>query len=165
MGGAIAEGNWTPAAEFNIWVDPDAAAVVFGSGLPITMIGLDVTHRARFRPADVERLAALGTPVARVFADLLAFFTRFHADRYGWDGAPIHDAVAVAHLAMPGLVRTAPYRVEVVTEGEIGRGRTVVDTRGVAGPPPNVEVGLDLDRDRFVDLVIDAVDLVGRGAP
>ena len=162
MGGAVAEGNWTAAAEFNIWVDPDAAAIVFRSGLPITMIGLDVTHRARFRPHDVDRLASLDTPVARVFADLLRFFTRFHAERYGWDGAPIHDAVAVAHVAMPGLVRTSRYRVDVVTEGEVGRGRTVVDTRGVAGPEPNVEVGLDLDRDRFVDLVIDAVAEVGR---
>ncbi len=161
MGGAIAEGNWTAAAEFNIWVDPEAAAIVFESGLPITMIGLDVTHQARFRPEDVERLAALGTPVATVFADLLRFFARFHDERYGWDGAPIHDAVAVAHLAVPGLVRTARYRVEIDTGSAPGRGRTVVDTRGVAGPEPNAEVGLELDRAAFVDLLIDAVDRVG----
>jgi pyrimidine-specific ribonucleoside hydrolase len=161
MGGAIREGNWTPAAEFNIWVDPEAARVVFESGLPITMIGLDVTHQARFRTADIARLEALDTPVARVFADLLRFFARFHLDRYGWDGSPIHDAVAVAHLAVPGLVRTAPYHVAVETAGELTRGRTVVDTRGVPGPRPNALVGLEIDRDRFVDLLIDAVRTVG----
>ena len=111
------EGNWTPAAEFNIWVDPEAARIVFRSGLPITMVGLDVTHRALFREPDIERLVALGTPVARVFADLIRFFARFHAERYGWDGSPIHDAVAVAHVAVPGLVRTERYHVDVETAG------------------------------------------------
>jgi pyrimidine-specific ribonucleoside hydrolase len=160
MGGAIAEGNWTPAAEFNIWVDPEAAAIVFESGVPITMIGLDVTHQARFRPRDVDRLEALATPAGRVFADLLRYFSRYHAARYGWDGAPIHDAVAVAHLAVPGLIRTASYHVAVETHGQLTRGRTVVDTRGVrdgSGPVPNAEVGLAIDRDRFVELVIEAV--------
>ena len=134
MGGAVREGNWTPAAEFNIWVDPEAARIVFRSGLPITMVGLDVTHQAIFRDTEVDQLDALGTPVSRVFADLLRFYARFHRERYGWDGSPIHDAVAVAHVAVPGLVTTEPYRVDVETTGEITRGRTVVDTRGVAGP-------------------------------
>ena len=157
MGGAMREGNWTPAAEFNTWVDPEAARIVFRSGLPITMVGLDVTHRALFREPDITRLLALGTPVARVFADLLHFFARFHADRYGWDGSPIHDAVAVAHVAVPGLVRTERYHVDVETTGEITRGRTVVDSRGVPGLPRNVDVAIEIDRDRFVDLLIEAV--------
>jgi pyrimidine-specific ribonucleoside hydrolase len=157
MGGAMREGNWTPAAEFNIWVDPEAARIVFRSGLPITMVGLDVTHKALVREPDIERLLALGTPVARVFADLLRFFARFHLDRYGWDGSPIHDAVAVAHVAVPGLVRTERFHVDVETTGEITRGRTVVDSRGVPGLPGNVEVALEIDRDRFTDLLIEAV--------
>jgi pyrimidine-specific ribonucleoside hydrolase len=161
MGGAIAEGNWTPAAEFNVWVDPEAARAVFRSGIPITMIGLDVTHRALFRSSDVDRLDELGTPVASVFADLLRFFARFHAERYGWDGSPIHDAVAVAHLAVPGIVTTRRYHVDVETGGELTRGRTVVDTRGVPGHEPNAEVAVDIDRDRFVDLLIDAVASFG----
>ncbi len=161
MGGAIHEGNWTPAAEFNIWVDPEAARIVFRSGSPITMIGLDVTHRAVFGEADVARLEALGTPVSAVFADLLRFFARFHADRYGWDGSPIHDAVAVAHLAVPALVETIPYRVDVETAGELTRGRTVVDDRGVPGPPPNADVAVAIDRQRFVDLLIEGVATVG----
>ena len=157
MGGAVREGNWTPAAEFNIWVDPEAARIVFRSGLPITMVGLDVTHQAIFRDTEVAQLDALGTPVSRVFADLLRFYARFHRERYGWDGSPIHDAVAVAHVAVPGLVTTEPYRVDVETTGEITRGRTVVDTRGVAGPPPNADVALGIDRERFVGLLVDAI--------
>ena len=157
MGGAMREGNWTPAAEFNIWVDPEAARIVFRSGLPITMVGLDVTHQALFGSADVERLLALGTPVAKVFADLLGFFARFHRERYGWDGSPIHDAVAVAHIAVPGLVRTERFHVDVETTGEITRGRTVVDSRGVPGPAKNVDVALGIDRARFVDLLVEAV--------
>jgi pyrimidine-specific ribonucleoside hydrolase len=157
MGGAMREGNWTPAAEFNIWVDPEAARIVFRSGLPITMVGLDVTHTALFREPDIERLVALGTPVARVFADLLHFFARFHAERYGWDGSPIHDAVAVAHVAVPGLVRSKRYHVDVETTGELTRGRTVVDHRGVPGPAKNVEVALEIDRAWFVDLLVEAV--------
>ena len=102
MGGAMREGNWTPAAEFNIWVDPEAARIVFRSGLPITMVGLDVTHQALFLDGDVERLVALHTRTADVFADLLRFYARFHRERYGWSGSPIHDAVAVAHVALPG---------------------------------------------------------------
>ena len=157
MGGAIREGNWTPAAEFNVWVDPEAARIVFRSGLPISMMGLDVTHQARFTLDDVARLESVGTHAAAVFGGLLRFFVRFHADRYGWDGAPIHDAVAVAHVAIEGLVETAMYDVDVETTSELTRGRTVVDTRGVAGEPPNVEVGLAIDRIRFVELLIDAV--------
>jgi pyrimidine-specific ribonucleoside hydrolase len=163
MGGAIREGNWTPAAEFNIWVDPEAARIVFRSGLPITMIGLDVTHQAIFGEPEVARLEALGTPVAAVFADLLRFFARFHAERYGWSGSPIHDAVAIAHLAVPGLVETRAYRVDVETTGELTRGRTVVDDRGVPGPPPNADVAVAIDRARFIDLLIDAVAAIGNG--
>ncbi len=144
------EGNWTPAAEFNIWVDPEAARIVFRSGLPITMVGLDVTHTGAL-PATRRSTGSTrsGTPVARVFADLLRFYARFHHERYGWDGSPIHDAVAVAHVAVPGpRQRPQPYRVDVETTGEITRGRTVVDSRGVPGPAPNADVALGIDRAR-----------------
>lgn len=157
MGGALGEGNTTASAEFNIWADPEAAAIVFEAGRPLTMIGLDVTHQAIVTSADAARLAALGTRPGRVFADLLEFFGRFHRERYGWDGSPVHDAVAVAHLAQPGLVRTEAYRVDVETAGELCRGRTVVDVHGTSGRPPNAEVGLAIDRPRFVDLLVEAV--------
>jgi pyrimidine-specific ribonucleoside hydrolase len=161
MGGAITEGNSTASAEFNIWQDPEAARIVFDCGRPVTLMTLDTTHQALFRAADVERLERLGTRVAAVFADLLRFFSRFHAQRYGWDGSPIHDAVTVAHLAVPDLVRTAAYRVDVETTSELTRGRTVVDLYAQTGRPPNVDVGRDIDRERFVDLLIEAVAAVG----
>jgi pyrimidine-specific ribonucleoside hydrolase len=159
MGGAMRAGNWTPAAEFNIWVDPEAARIVFRSGLPITMAGLEVTHKALFGWPEIARLDALGTRVGTVFADLLRFFVKFHIERYGTADTPIHDAVAVAAVATPGLVGTRRYHVDVETTGELTRGRTVVDDRGqtLTGLEPNVDVALDIDRAAFADLLIDAV--------
>ncbi len=101
MGGAIAEGNMTPAAEFNIWADPEAAQIVFHAGIDTTMIGIDVTHRALTTPARVERLRAAGA-IGAFAAELVDFFTIFHRETYGWEGAPIHDAVAVAQVHAPG---------------------------------------------------------------
>jgi pyrimidine-specific ribonucleoside hydrolase len=163
MGGAITEGNMTASAEFNIWQDPQAARIVLECGRPITLMTLDVTHQALFNEADVVRLEALGTRPARVFAGLLRFFTRFHRERYGWDGCPIHDAVAVAHLALPDLVSCAPFRVDVETASELTRGRTVVDLYHQTGRPPNADVGRTIDRERFIDVLIEAVRTVGEG--
>jgi len=161
MGGSLGEGNTTASAEFNIWQDPEAASIVFTSGIPISMMGLDVTHRALFLEADVARLAAIGTPLARVWVELLHFFAAYHRRRYGWDGSPIHDAVAVAHLAVPGLVTTELLRVDVETGGALTRGRTVADREGLQGLPANVEAGMDIDRGRFVDLLVDAIASFG----
>jgi pyrimidine-specific ribonucleoside hydrolase len=161
MGGSLGEGNRTAAAEFNIWQDPEAAAIVLGSGIPISMITLDVTHQALFLEPDVARLEALGTRIAGIWVDLLRFFAVYHRKRYGWDGSPIHDAVAVAHLAVPGLVTTRPLRVDVETTGELTRGRTVADPEGLGGLPANVDVGVDIDRGRFVDLLVEAIASYG----
>jgi len=155
MGGSLGEGNITPAAEFNFWVDPEAAAIVLAGSRPTVMMGLDVTHQALLTEADMARMEDLGTPPARVFADLLRFFARFHAERYGWDGAPIHDAVAVAHLLGRDLVSTTPFRVDVQPAGE-QRGRTVA-TRAAEGDPRAVEVGLTIDRPAFVELLLAAM--------
>ena len=157
MGGAVGEGNTTASAEFNIWADPEAASIVFDAGRPVTMIGLDVTHQAIVTTADAGRMAELGNRTGQVFAGLLEFFGRFHRERYGWDGSPVHDAVAVAHLAVPGLVRTEACRVDVETTGELTRGRTVADRHDLSGRGPNAEVGLEIDRARFVDLLVEAV--------
>jgi pyrimidine-specific ribonucleoside hydrolase len=157
MGGSIGAGNWTPSAEFNIWVDPEAAAIVFDSGLPIAMIGLDVTHQAIMTLADADRLAGLGNRTGAAFADLLRYFARYHRDRYGWDGAPIHDAVAVAHVLGLGLVETRRGRVDVETVSELTRGRTVVDFEGRTSRPANADVGVALDRRRFIELLVEAV--------
>lgn len=156
MGGAVGAGNWTASAEFNIWVDPHAAAAVFGSGLDVTMIGLDVTHQAVVPVAHTDAWADLGE-AGRIFAGLFRFFARFHRERYGWDGSPIHDAVVVAHLVEPEIVTTQPYRVDVETESQLTRGRTVVDLEGLRGLPPNAEVGTTIDAPRFIGMLDEAL--------
>jgi inosine-uridine nucleoside N-ribohydrolase len=160
MGGSIAEGNMTPAAEFNIWCDPEAAARVFSSGLDVTMIGLDVTHKAILGPAVEERLRAAGR-IGAFVAELNVFFTRYHAQTYGWSGAPIHDAVAVAHVIRPGLVETKHRNVEIELESELCRGRTVVDLWNRTERAPNAQVGVDLDPEAFFDLLVERIASLG----
>jgi inosine-uridine nucleoside N-ribohydrolase len=160
MGGAIAEGNVTPAAEFNIWADPEAAARVFTSGIDLTMIGLDVTHKALFRPADSERLAATGR-TGTLVSELFGFYQQFHSEQYGWDGSPVHDAVAVAHVIRDDLVTTADRGVIVDTGGELSRGRTYVDLWGRAGWEPNTHVAVDIDAQGFVDFLVERIASLG----
>ena len=160
MGGAIAEGNVTPAAEFNIWADPEAAARVFTSGVDLTMIGLDVTHRALFRPADSERVAATGR-TGKLVAELFAFYQQFHSQQYGWDGSPVHDAVAVAHVVRSDLVETALRGVVVDTGGELSRGRTYVDLWHRAGWEPTVHVAVEIDAQGFIDFLVERIASLG----
>ena len=156
MGGAIGLGNVTPAAEFNLWVDPEAAARVFTSGVPLTMTGLDVTHRALIGPPQIERLAQAGT-AGRLVADLYDFYVRHHRQRYGWEGAPVHDAVAVAEVIDPSLLETAWCGVVIDTGGELSRGRSYVDLWGAAGWEPNCRVAVGIDAPRFLDLLVDRI--------
>jgi len=160
MGGAIAEGNMTPAAEFNIWADPEAAQRVFHAGVPMTMIGLDVTHQALLTPALAERFRAAGR-VGTFVAELVAFFKQYHARTYGWDGAPIHDAVALAQAFRPDLVRTQHLNVEVETESELCRGRTVVDLWSRTDRPANADVGVEIDPDGFFELLLERIATLG----
>ena len=159
MGGSIAEGNITPSAEFNIYVDPEAAHIVFTSGIPITMVGLDVTHQALVRPADVAAIRAMGTPVAAMVAGLLDYDARFHQQRYGWDGAPLHDPCCVAALIRPGLITTKPMDVQIETVSPLTLGRTVCDVWGVTGRAPNADVGVSIDRQGFIDVLMDCLRL------
>jgi inosine-uridine nucleoside N-ribohydrolase len=156
MGGSIAEGNMTPAAEFNIWADPEAAQIVFHSGLDVTMIGLDVTHAALLTPAWAERFRAAGR-VGTFVAELVEFFKRYHARTYGWDGAPIHDAVALAHSFRDGIVRTEHLNVEIETLSDLCRGRTVVDRWHRTGRDPNAHVGVAIDADAFFGLLLERI--------
>ncbi len=160
MGGSIAEGNITPAAEFNIWADPEAADRVFTSGLDVTMIGLDVTHKALLTSPIAERLRTTGRTGTFV-AELVEFFSRYHRETYGWDGAPIHDAVAVAHVVWPGLVETKHRNVEVELASELCRGRTVVDLWNRTERPANAHVGVDIDVDRFFELLVERIERLG----
>ena len=156
MGGAIAEGNMTPAAEFNVWADPEAAQAVFHAGLETTMIGLDVTHRAVTTPALQERLRDKGT-IGAFVADLVDFFAVYHRETYGWDGAPIHDAVALARVIQPALVTTIECNVEVELDSDLCRGRTVVDRWRRTDRQPNAHVGIDLDTEGFFDLLVERI--------
>jgi inosine-uridine nucleoside N-ribohydrolase len=156
MGGAIAEGNMTPAAEFNIWADPEAAQQVFHAGVPVTMIGLDVTHKALLTPAWADRFRGVGR-VGTVVAELVGFFEQYHSRTYGWDGAPIHDAVALAQVLRPNLVRTERRNVEVELESELCRGRTVVDLWRRTEREPNADVGVDVDSEAFLELLLERI--------
>src|SRR5829696_2498566 len=154
MGGAIAEGNVTPAAEFNIWADPEAAQRVFSSGIDVTMIGLDVTHEALMTRAMAERLRESGT-VGRFVAELYDFFSIFHRKTYGTEDSPIHDALAVAHVVSDRFLQTEHRYVEVDVGPEPGRGRTYVDLWERTGKEPNCHVGVDVDGPGFIDVLVD----------
>jgi inosine-uridine nucleoside N-ribohydrolase len=160
MGGAIAEGNVTPAAEFNIWADPEAASRVFDSEVDVTMVGLDVTHRALMTPEHAETLRATGH-VGEVVAELWAFYHRFHTRVYDFPGTPIHDALAVAHVIRDDLLRTQPRNVTIDCEGELCRGRTVVDLWRVTGKDPNAHVAVEVDGPAFLDLLVERIGSLG----
>jgi len=159
MGGAIGEGNETPAAEFNIWDDPEAAARVFSSGVDLTMVGLDVTHQALMRSAHAERLASTGR-AGKLVADLYDFYSRFHRQYYPWEGSPIHDACAVGYVIDPTLIETLHCGVRI-DMGIESRGRTNVDRWGQMGWEPNCHVALDIDAERFLELVVERISSLG----
>jgi inosine-uridine nucleoside N-ribohydrolase len=160
MGGSIGEGNTTVSAEFNVYADPEAAAIVFESGLPITMMGLDVTHQATLHPPAAARLRELDTRSGSVAAELVDYALEREGQWYGTPRMAVHDAVAVAHLAIGDLIDVADYDVQVDTGDGPARGRTVCDGLGrrVArkGRSMNAQVGIRIDRDRFEDILVDA---------
>ena len=156
MGGSIGLGNTTPAAEFNVYVDPEAARDVFDSGIPITMCGLDVTHQAGAGPAERERLRSIGG-FGETVAGFLDFFAAAYKGVFDFDAPPLHDPVAVAAVLEPDLLKTRPMRVDVECESDLTRGETVCDYHGVTGKPPNADVGVELDREGFFDLLYAAL--------
>ncbi len=164
MGGAIGLGNVTPAAEFNIWADPEAAQRVLSSDLHVTIVGLDVTHRALITPDHAQRLAAAGV-AGRLVADLYGFYARFHRERYGsrdgWEGSPIHDAVALAHAIDGTLLTTRACGVVVDTGPELSRGRTYVDLHGATDWEPNCHVAVEIDAERFLELLVERISGLG----
>jgi purine nucleosidase/pyrimidine-specific ribonucleoside hydrolase len=154
MGGSTGRGNMAPLAEFNILADPEAADVVFRSGLPITMCGLDVTHQALATPEVLGRIAEIGTPLAGVCHDLLTYFSDAYRTYFGFESPPVHDPVAVAAVVDPTLVAVRPLNVEIELTGTYTRGATVVDVARVTGRKANVMVATGLDVGRFWDLMI-----------
>ena len=157
MGGSTERGNDTPYAEFNIKVDPEAADIVFRSGLPVTMCGLNVTHQALATPDVLGRLRDLGTPMGDLCVELLTFFSASYLRTWGFTSPPLHDPVAVARVIDPSLVECLPEPVVIETEGRYTRGATVVDLHHLSGDPDNALVAMRLDTDRFWDLMIEAI--------
>ena len=154
MGGAYFEvGNITPAAEFNIYVDPEAAEIVFGSGVPLTVMPLDVTHKALVTKPRLEAFAALGTRVGEVVASWTRFFERFDVEKYGSEGAPLHDPTVIAWLLRPELFSGRHINVEIETVSELTRGMTVADWWGVTDRAPNATFMGDIDAEGFFALL------------
>ncbi|MYL47107.1 ribonucleoside hydrolase [Virgibacillus halodenitrificans] len=156
MGGGTF-GNWTPAAEFNIYVDAEAAKVVFESGVPITMFGLDVTHQALATTQTIEDLSVIDNDVAKFVVDLLKFFMKTYKEFFDFDGGPIHDACTVAYLIDPSIFEMKHVHVDIETKGEYTYGMTCVDMLGVTGKETNVNVAYQLDQKKFWDLFYNAL--------
>ena len=158
MGGGFFEGgNVTPTAEFNIYVDPQAAEVVFKSGIPIVMMPLDVTHKALTSRVRVERFRAMRTPVGDATAALLDFFERFDEQKYGTDGGPLHDPCVIAYLLKPELFKGRTCNVTVETASGLTMGMTVVDWWHVTGRAPNATVMRDIDDEGFFQLLTERI--------
>lgn len=156
MGGAALGGNKTPTSEFNIWQDPEAAHVVFSSGIPLIMCGLDVTYKSSLDEADVARIGAIANKASKLAEEILTFYGKAVALR-GNQGIAIHDAVAVAKVLRPELFQSALYNVVIDLDGRYTRGCTVTDLDDVTGAHKNVEVVLDVDRTGFVDFMIESL--------
>lgn len=164
MGGSTGRGNRSPAAEFNVQADPEAADIVFRSGVPLTMCGLNVTHQALATPEVLARFTGLGTELGRICADLLTYFASTYRELWGFPDPPLHDPVAVARVIDPGIVGCVEANVVVELQGRYTRGATVVDLHGRTDRPVNARVATTLDADLFWDRVVAAVSVLGRRA-
>ncbi|MFD9857928.1 uridine-preferring nucleoside hydrolase UriH [Streptomyces alboflavus] len=161
MGGGYHTGNWSPVAEFNIKIDPEAAHIVFNAGWPVTMVGLDLTHQALATPEVTRRIAEVGTRPAVFVGELLDFFGAAYREAQGFEHPPVHDPCAVAYVIDPGVmtVRKAPVDIELT--GTLTLGMTVADFRAPAPADCRTQVAVDLDHERFWGLVVDALERIG----
>ena len=157
MGGSASRGNRTPYAEFNIWMDPEAAEVVLQSGLPLTMCGLDVTHQALVTPDIFNELDKMNSKLSKIIIGLLKFFAKTYDEVFEMPDPPLHDPVAVALLIDRTVVKTRMVNVEVELSGTLTRGATVVDLHNRLGRSANCNVALELDRSKFWNLMLTAI--------
>ena len=157
MGGGFHEANWTPAAEFNIWVDPEAARIVFEESWPITMVGLDLTHQALATAEAEEGIRRIGSELSEAFLGLMAFFRRAYKENQDFDDPPVHDPCTIAYLIDPAIVRTRRAPVRIETHGQYTTGATVVDLRGQAPEDVHTQVATELDHAGFWRLMTEAI--------
>lgn len=153
MGGSFTNGNVTPAAEFNIIADAEAASVCFRSGRPITMVGLDVTRKALCYPEIVERMGRIGNRASNLFVALMGHFCKTQKQIFGWEGGPLHDPVTIAYLIDPEVLVTKPMNVQIDIRSTQSYGRTNCDYYGYQKLPPTADVAVDIDVARFWDIV------------
>ncbi|WP_267202020.1 pyrimidine-specific ribonucleoside hydrolase RihA [Limosilactobacillus kribbianus] len=158
MGGAMGLGNWRPSVEFNIFVDPEAAKIVLNFGIPLVMAPLNVTHKAQIMKDEIEAVKEIKNPIGQAFYGLLSFFEQYHENpKWGFTGAPLHDPCTIAWLIDPTMFKTDKMNVDVETQGDLTRGETVCDCYRLTGKPVNTEVLLDIDRPRFIRLIMDSL--------
>lgn len=159
MGGSYQHGNVTPAAEFNIFADPESGHVVFSSSRPVVMMGLDVTRQALCYPEIVDRMEKIGNPAARLFTDIMRYFNSTQKRVFGWQGAPLHDPTTIAWLIDPACIHTKSMYTEVDIRSEQSYGRTNCDFFNLSGKEPNSKVAVKLEYDRFWDIVEECIRL------
>ncbi|MCG8483934.1 MAG: nucleoside hydrolase [Clostridia bacterium] len=152
MGGSCGCGNDAPAAEFNIYADSDAAKIVFESGIPITMVGLDVTHKALVYPDEIKEIGGYNNKIAKTASKILLGYLDF-CKMNGFEGAVMHDPLAMAYAIDSEVMVCKPYHVDIETKGTFTNGKTVVDVHHVTGKAPNADVGVEIDRERFISIL------------
>jgi len=162
MGGGMHDSNVTPVAEFNIYVDPEAAKIVFESGVPITMVGLDVTNRALMSFEEIDAIVADNGAISSKVGPLLKFFANANKKIFSLNGAPIHDALAVAAVIDPSVIGTKFLNVQVEVSSELTRGTTVVDIHSVTGRSSNVDVALEVDTPKFVRFMLNSINTLDK---
>jgi len=161
MGGGYHVGNWSAVAEFNIIIDPEAAHIVFNEKWPLTMVGLDLTHQALATDEVASRIAAVGTKPAKFVGELLEFFGKTYKDAQGFDFPPVHDPCAVAYVIDPSVMTTRRVPLDVELTGSLTLGMTVADFRAPAPDDCTTSVAVDLDHQKFWDLIVDALERIG----
>jgi ribosylpyrimidine nucleosidase len=157
MGGAYGTGNFTPSAEFNIYADPEAARVVFTSGVPLVMMGLDLTNQTTCTADVISRMKKVGGPAGELFSDIMSFTLKTQYENYGLAGGPVHDATCIGYLIKPDAFKMQDMYVEIDVNNGPCYGRTVCDELGVTGKQPNTKVGMTIDTKWFWDLVEECV--------
>ena len=157
MGGAYTNGNVTPAADFNIIADADAAYVCFTSGRPITMIGLDVTRKALCYPSVVERMEKVGNKASQLFVDLMRHFCKSQKEVFGWEGGPLHDPITIAYLIDPSVLTVKPMHAEIDIRSTQSYGRTNCDYFGYQKLEPTADVAIDIDVEKFWNIIEDGL--------
>src|SRR5215208_1676368 len=162
MGGAILDGgNMTPQAEFNIYVDPHAAHIVFHSGIPITLIPLDVTHKCLLKPGHVARLMKINSPISRFIKEAIVVYLRFSVER-GFEGSALHDPLTLATVIAPELLTLKEYYVDVDISGGVSMGKTFADVYGVMQKPANMKVAMNVQGEDFIELFVQRMETLNR---